>query len=62
MNNRENLNDNLKDIIRLLKASVVNERNFWEFIKENSPGRLLVKFEVMTLRDVMQLDLLQDKD
>ncbi len=46
----------------LLKAPVVNERNLGEFIKENHPGRLVVKFEVMTLRDVMKLDLLQDKD
>jgi dynein heavy chain len=59
---RENYNDNLKDIIMLLKAPVVNERNFGEFIKENRPGRLTVKFDVMTLRDVMKLDLLQDKD
>ena len=59
---RENFNDNLKDIIMLLKAPVVNERNFGEFIKENRPGRLVVKFDVMTLRDVMKLDLLQDKD
>ena len=59
---RENYNDNVKDIIVLLKSPVVNERNFGEFIKENRPGRLTVKFDVMTLRDVMKLDLLKDKE
>ena len=59
---RENFNDNVKDIILLLKSPVVNERNLAEFIKENRPGRLNVKFDVMTLRDVMKLDLLKDKE
>ena len=59
---RENYNDNLKDIILQLKAPVINERNFGEFIKEHRHGRLNVKFEAMTLRDVMKLDLLKDKD
>ena len=45
-----------------MKAPVINERNFGEFIKENRHGRLNVKFDAMTLRDVMKLDLLKDKD
>ena len=59
---RENFNDNLKDVILLLKSPVVNERNLTEFIKENRPGRLTVKFDTMTLRQVMKLDLLSIKD
>ena len=59
---RENFNDNLKDVILLLKSPVVNERNLTEFIKENRPGRLSVKFDTMTLRQVMKLDLLSIKD
>ena len=59
---RENYSDNLKEIILQLKAPVINERNFGEFIKENRHGRLNVKFDAMTLRDVMKLDLLKDKD
>ena len=59
---RENFNDNLKDVILLLKSPVVNERNLAEFIKENRPGRLTVKFDTMTLRQVMKLDLLSIKD